>query len=195
MTISSASAFDDTSAAALRDLMEPGERLLWSGRPRRGLMLRASDVFIIPFSIFWCGFVIFWEWGVISSRAPWFFSLWGVPFIAVGLYFVFGRFLADAYERGRTSYAITDRRVLIAIKGFRRRLRTLTLEGLTEIDFAEGRGGRGTLTFGRDAIGYYGRWAFRGWPGSGELAARFDGIENPSEVLRIIRNAQRALKA
>ena len=71
-------------------------------------MLRASDAFAIPFGLLWCGFAIFWEWSVVSGgRAPWFFELWGVPFVAVGLYLVFGRFIADAYQRGRTVYGIT----------------------------------------------------------------------------------------
>lgn len=195
MTISSAGAFDDKSAEALRDVMEPGERLLWSGRPRPGFMLRASDIFMIPFSVLWCGFAIFWEWSVVSiGRAPWFLKLWGLPFIALGLHFVFGRFFVDAYQRNRTSYGITDRRIVIVMEGFRRQVRTLALEGLTEIDLAEGRGGRGTLTFGRDATGAYGGVAFRGWAGNRALTPSFDGIEDAAEVLRIIRKAQRALK-
>jgi hypothetical protein len=191
----SAGTLDDSSAAALRELLEPGERLLWSGRPMLGLMLRASDAIAIPFSLLWCGFAVFWEWSVISiGSAPWFFELWGIPFVAVGFYFVFGRFVVDAYQRGRTFYGITDQRAVILIEGWRRTVRTLALEGLTEIDFAEGRGGRGTLTFGRDALGAYRGFALRGWPGGAGLAPRFDGIENASEVLRTIRKAQRALK-
>ena len=195
MTTSSTSAFDDTPAAALRERIEPGERLLWSGRPRRGFMLRASDAFAIPFGLLWCCFAIFWEWSVVSSgRAPWFFELWGVPFVAVGLYLVFGRFIADAYQRGRTVYGITDRRVVILNDGFRRTVRTLALEGLTEIELAEGRGGRGTLTFGRDTSSAYG-FALRGLPTSAGAAPRFEGIEDASEVLRAIRKAQRALES
>ena len=191
----SAGAFDDKSAAALRDLLEPGERLLWSGRPRLGLMLRASDAMAIPFSLLWCGFAIFWEWGVVSiAQAPCFFKLWSIPFVALGLYLVFGRFVVDAYQRGRTFYGITDQRAVIMIEGLRRTVRTLALEGLAEIEFAEGRGGRRTLTFGRDALGAYRGLVLRGWPGSAGLAPRFEGIENASEVLRTIRKTQRALK-
>jgi hypothetical protein len=42
----------------LQDELQPGEQLLWSGRPPRGLILHAYDAFLIPFSIFWMGFVI-----------------------------------------------------------------------------------------------------------------------------------------
>ena len=60
--------------------LQEGERLLWSGRPGRGLMLGARDLFFIPFSIFWLGFAIFWEALAIKGDSAGFFALWGVPF-------------------------------------------------------------------------------------------------------------------
>jgi hypothetical protein len=36
---------------ALRDLLDDGEKLLWTGRPRQGFFLRAADGFAIPFSM------------------------------------------------------------------------------------------------------------------------------------------------
>ena len=81
--------------------LSAGERLLWSGQPRRGVRLRSSDAFTIPFSLLWCGFAIFWEASVVTKGAPFSFMLWGIPFVVVGFYIVFGRFFVDAHGNTR----------------------------------------------------------------------------------------------
>ena len=97
----------------LRKELTGGEKLLWTGRPKAGFVLRSADVFLIPFSLFWCGFALFWEFGVIATGAPFFFKIWGIPFVLVGLYMTIGRFFVDSIRRKNTRYGITDNRVII----------------------------------------------------------------------------------
>ena len=97
-----------------RPYLTAGETVLWRGKPGKGHLLTGQDIFMIPFSILWCGFAIFWEATVIRNGAPFFFTLWGIPFVCVGLYMVFGRFLWTAWIRKRTAYVITDQKILRA---------------------------------------------------------------------------------
>ena len=93
--------------------LRPGEQLLWCGRPDPRLWFTAADLYLIPFSVMWCGFAIFWELGASRGGGP-FFTLWGVPFIAIGLYMVVGRFFYKHYRKKQTVYGITTQRALVA---------------------------------------------------------------------------------
>lgn len=97
----------------LMPYLRDDEQLLWSGCPDPRALFTSADIFMVPFSILWCGFAIFWEAGVV--RSGWGFGeVWGVPFVAVGLYFVVGRFFYKHYRNRRTVYGITTRRAMIA---------------------------------------------------------------------------------
>lgn len=149
----------------VRRELRADERLIWSGAPGRGLRLRPSDSVMIPFSLVWGGFALFWEYSVLfglepsgrpstsASAAPIFMKLWGVPFVLVGLYLIVGRFFFDAFQRARTVYAVTDQRVLIVTQVFGKRVRSLSLRTLPDVTLAEKSDGSGTITFGAIAFG------------------------------------------
>jgi hypothetical protein len=188
----------DALQRQLHDELEAGERLLWSGFPRQGLMLRSEDTFLIPFSLLWGGFAIFWEYSVLAGERDvpdqfnlWdrFFVLWGIPFVLIGLHFMFGRFLTDAMRRARTIYAVTDRRAILLTNFFGHNARSISLAGLNEINLSKEPNGRGTITFG-PANYVYGA---RGWPSTiRNTAPAFDSIARAEDVLKIIRDAQAA---
>jgi hypothetical protein len=64
----------------------PDEEVLWSGKPDPSALLTKRDAFFIPLSILWAGFAVFWEWSVVAMGAPVLFTIWGIPFVAFGLY-------------------------------------------------------------------------------------------------------------
>jgi len=55
---------DDLAAYLAKD-----EKVLWSGAPPGGILFRASDLFLIPFTLVWAGFVIFWNAALWLSLA------------------------------------------------------------------------------------------------------------------------------
>jgi len=179
----------------IRGEIGPGEHALWWGRPRQGVVLRGSDVFTIPFSLMWCGFAIFWEMSVASSgTAPGFFVLWGIPFVAVGLYMVIGRFFVEAMQRSKTYYALTSDRVLIVSGVISRTIKSLSLNTLSDVTLTEGRGGNGSITFGPQSPFGSMFGGAPSWPGARQQSPRFDLIDNAKIVYEKIRSAQRTPK-
>lgn len=81
----------------------PDERPLWVGQPDPSKHFSSADRFLVPFSLLWASFAVFWEVSAIfvqpsgeSTRL--FFPLFGLFFVVMGLYFVFGRFITRPEE-------------------------------------------------------------------------------------------------
>ena len=182
------------SDQALQRELTKGEKLLWTGQPQGGLRLRPADALMIPFSLLWGGFAVFWEHSVIRNGAPFFFLLWGIPFLVMAGYIVVGRFFVDAWQRARTCYGLTDQRLLI-LRGVSREVKSLALAGLADISLQERSDRSGTITFGPQ--GGVPHWfAGSGWPGMNkQLPPTFELIENARSVYTRIREAQQASRA
>jgi hypothetical protein len=169
-----------------------GEKMLWTGKPRQGLLLRRSDRIAIPASLLWCACAIFWEITVMARQMPLMFQLWKAPFLVVGLYLVLGRFFIDAASRARTNYAVTNQRILIAGGLWARHTTSLALSSLGEVALLEGRGSTGTITFGPQNPAR--RHMPAGLPLMGQWAPVFDMIDGARNVHELIRRAQQAAK-
>jgi len=89
------------------------ETVYWVGQPSSKWLFNRTDILLIPYSLMWGGFALFWEASVLTSGAPFFFILWGIPFVIVGQYMIWGRFIHRYIQRGQTWYAITQKRILI----------------------------------------------------------------------------------
>src|SRR5215813_5940305 len=92
----------------LRPELGPGERLLWSGMPRQGVVFHATDLFLIPFFLVWAGFPTAAAFGFITSGRSAGIDLLFLPFIIIGAYMLVGRFIIDARQRAHTFYGVTN---------------------------------------------------------------------------------------
>lgn len=144
---------DPEAASKLQPELLAGESLLWAGKPNASVVFHSDDWALIPFSILWSGFSIFWEagvlgfWGNGAKSAPsLFMALWGVPFILIGQYFLWGRFVYDAWLKRRTYYGVTPRRILIIQDGWSKKSSFNYIDVLPTIQ-REG-SATGTLWFG-----------------------------------------------
>jgi len=105
----------DEAWQVLAPRLRSGETLVWWGRPDPAKHFGQSDLFLVPFSLLWGGFAIFWETTVLVRGAPLPFQIFGLAFVVVGLYFIAGRFLAKARRKRRTVYGLTRDRALVAV--------------------------------------------------------------------------------
>jgi hypothetical protein len=173
-----------------------GERILWSGQPKQGVAFRRSDLLAVPFSLMWGGFAIFWNYGVwtdfpnTGTADDWLFKLWGLPFLAIGIYVIVGRFFYDAWVRNHSYYAVTNERVLILRTSPTSKLISRDIPSLPMFELTEHRDGTGTIVFDSEDVGY--SWLSRNrgfgtWTPSATQNAQFFGVENPLRVYELIR--------
>jgi hypothetical protein len=178
----------DSIATQLLD----GERITWSGAPGTGIQFQGRDALLIPFSLLWCGFAFFWEFSVISmGHAPFMMRLWGIPFVLMGLYFVVGRFMFDAWLRGRTYYAVTNQRVLIYRPAPFGRFTALNLRQLPDMTLTETSSGQGTIRFGVQTSVFGRGNGFAMWTPSLDPTPHFIAVANASAVFRQLQQALR----
>ena len=157
----------------VRHMLLPGENILWKGKPEKGGIFTRQDVFMIPFSIVWCGFAFVWFFGALQAGG--FFALFGVPFVLIGIYLVIGRFFITAYLRKNTAYVVTNKKI-IRKKG--KRVDMLDIATLPPMHVEMLKNGCGTITFGEPVYVSYGRHSNR------RVEQPF-ALENIADVIRI----------
>ena len=171
----------------LREHLSKDETLLWTGKPRIGIVFRVADIFMIPFSILWCGFAIFWVIG--ASQAGGIFALFGIPFVVVGLIFVFGRFIIDSKQRNCTTYGLTNNRVLIKSGVFSKNVKSLNIKTLSDVELTEKGDGTGTISIGpKNPFMFLGN-GMNWWPGM-KMNPQLEMIQNARKVYNQIIEIQ-----
>lgn len=162
--------------------LDEDETILWTGRPQPGLSFRPSDIALSLFGLFFFGFAIFWTVMAASMGAEtgifgYVFPLFGTPFILVGGYLLFGRFFWDAYARGKTRYALTDRRAIVATSALRRSMKSYPISGASEIELQSGP---------PDTVNFASRFV-RTKRGGHNVPVGFERIEDGAKVYKLLR--------
>ncbi|MCB2087592.1 MAG: hypothetical protein R3E18_05240 [Sphingomonadaceae bacterium] len=153
----------DQLELALERELEAGERVRWKGR---GMLQEALTRFALYlFAIPWTAFALFWTamaWsatGAMDENAGFLsyaFPLFGLPFIAVGIFMLATPFLA-MFKARKTLFAVTDQRLLrITITGLLE-TESIPANRIGSLTRKEARDGSGSLTIavgvGRDSDG------------------------------------------
>lgn len=136
-----------------RPYILPGESILWKGQPEKGNLITRRDFVMIPFGLFWLAFCVFWESLAIKSGQL-FPIIWGLPFVAVGIYLVFGRFLQSAYLRDKTFYVITNKKIIIKAG---QKITMHDARDLPPMEVEIHRNGNGTILFSEETYTRRGR--------------------------------------
>jgi hypothetical protein len=176
--------------------LSPAETVKWSGRPNPAVIFHLEDWAMIPFSLLWGGFAIFWLlgasgiWGVWAHRPSpsfqWFGVIWGTPFVLVGQYMIWGRFVYSRWKKRRTYYALTDRRALIIREGLGNRTTSSAyFESTVAVDKRVRSDGIGSISFGGPVTSE--------WSWGKNIPPRcptFDDIDQVDTVYQIVTRLQ-----
>jgi hypothetical protein len=128
--------------------LQPGESIVWMGRPDPRIVFHHDDLYLFPFSLMWGGFTIFWERGV--SQQNWSFGmLWGIPFVLIGQFMIWGRFLYARWKKKRILYIVTNKRVITTVDSATSpRVISYPISEVKEVTEELRRDDAGTITFG-----------------------------------------------
>lgn len=168
--------------------LDPDETLLWQGAPGTGVRFGGADIAVGLFGCVFLAFALFWTFmaatlgGGTGTPVDWAFPLFGLPFVAVGAFLVFGRPFWNAHVRRHTRYALTGRRAIVARSAWGRSLKSYPIDEDTQIDYRPGR--EATIWFAQEER--------RGNKGRRYTVKHgFEFIADGDEVYRLMRQIQR----
>jgi hypothetical protein len=99
------SSTDTTFGSTFDSILLPGETVLWSGRPKRGIRFLPIDKSLSVFGLFFLAISLVF----VVPSLPWGLL---IPHFWIGVYFSFGRLPLDALVRSRTLYVVTQSRAI-----------------------------------------------------------------------------------
>lgn len=170
-----------------------GEAILWQGRPDPNVIFAKADVLMVPFSLIFLIFAIFFELRILSvafyprvPREVWLFHGIGLLFVLIGGYLAIGRFYLKKRKKLKTWYALTNKRALIMSHFLERRVDAVDLKSALSASKIIGRKGTGSIIFGTEGafLAHYLGFEYMNY--KNQVAPAFYDINNVEGVFRLI---------
>lgn len=178
----------------MNNLLKSNERVLWSGKPEKAPFI-GTGLASIPIGLIFLGFAIFWMWGAASQGAPGSFTLFGLPFVLVGIVITFGPSIWQLLRYRNTEYMITDQRVITQTGAIGLDTRFVDFDKIQEvyvkigiIDKLFGTGSVYVMTAGSTVFGSSMRSGY-GYGGSGSMRPSLGALREPYKVQKILQEA------
>ncbi|TNF19198.1 MAG: aspartate carbamoyltransferase catalytic subunit [Rhodobacteraceae bacterium] len=167
------------------DILNPGETILWQGRPDGGFHLAIGQIAVAVFGVFFAGFAVIWM--VLAASGPGGFWMFGLLHFAVGAGVTLHALFWPGFRRRRTWYTLTSERAFIAtdlpIRG--RGLKSYPITADTALQLEDGPPGS--------------IWFAHEYRHTGKRSRRvnigFERIADPRPVLRLMTDIQRGRDA
>lgn len=94
--------------------LEPGEYVVWQGKPEKGRRRDPNAFITVPFGIVWTVFSLIFLWAAFEGRASILVWVISLLFLFIGLCFTFGGGIRRAMTRGKIQYFVTNYRLIVA---------------------------------------------------------------------------------
>ena len=163
-------------------ILDPGEEIVWQGRPDQAFHVSARDIPPALFALFFTGFAVFWMNRAATMAGP--FWMFGLIHFSVGLGIFWKSVFGATHRRRRTWYTLTDRRAFIATRSLRKgkELKSYPIAADTRLTYQDGP--PATIHFARERRrGNKGR--------SYTVPIGFERIADGPDVLARLRRIQR----
>jgi hypothetical protein len=161
-------------------LLEPGEEILWQGRPDPGFALKLSNILLAIFGFFFASFALFWMAMAYQSGGG--FWMFGLLHFTVGLGFALSSVFWPTFRRRRSWYTLTNRRAFIAanlpLRG--KILQSYPITAKSTLELIDG--ALATVNFAEKTKS--------GKNGSYTVPVGFERITDGREVYRLLRQIQ-----
>jgi hypothetical protein len=136
----------DSPEMLMQSHLVHGERLLWSGNPRRGITLQKTDFVGFGFALF--GVVLMGLYAVQAiGDSNYIFLVFLIPFAIIWISVAAGQPIWRARQLRNAVYGLTDRRALI-MQSKTSGLQSVSLASESTVTLQTHRDGTGTIWFG-----------------------------------------------